>query len=184
MTKPKIALLIGSLSTNSLNRKLAKALVDLAEDRFDIKESSLAEMPFYIDDFDAMEIPAVRQFKGEIEAADGILIVSPEYNRSITPALKNAIDWASRPYGSSSWRGKPAALAGITSGTLGTASAQQHLRNVLAHLDVHVMPQPEVYMSLRDGFFAENGDIADPSTKRFLQDALSRFEEHISRFKR
>lgn len=182
MTKPSIALLVGSLSRDSINRRLGEALLRLGRDRFDIRESTLADLPLFNRDLDGALPEAVLRFKAEIEAADGILIVGPEYNRSVSSALKNAIDWGSRPYGANSWKDKPAAIAGLASGALGTAPAQQHLRNILSHLDVHVLPQPEVCMSMREGLFDGAGDIADAATKRFLDGFLSRFSGHVARF--
>jgi chromate reductase, NAD(P)H dehydrogenase (quinone) len=182
MTKPRIVLLVGSLSRDSINRRLATALIRLGADRFEFRESDLGELPLYNRDMDRALPPAVMAFKQAIEAADGALIVSPEYNRSVPSALKNAIDWGSRPYGANSWRGKPAAIAGLAGGVLGTAPAQQHLRNILSHLDVHVLPQPEVCMAMRDGLFDAGGEIADPVTRQFLDGFLGRFSAHVARF--
>lgn len=182
MTKPRIALLIGSLSRDSINRRLATALAQLGSDRFEFRESALAELPLYNRDMDRALPPAVLSFKQAIEAADGVLIVSPEYNRSVPSALKNGIDWGSRPYGANSWRGKPTAIAGLASGSLGTAPAQQHLRNILSHLDVPVLTQPEVCMAMREGLFTAGGEIADPATRQFLDGFLTRFSAHVARF--
>ncbi len=182
MTKPRIALLVGSLSRDSINRRLASALIRLGADRFDIRESDLAGLPLYNRDMDRALPPSVQAFKREIESAEGVLIVSPEYNRSVPSALKNAIDWASRPYAANSWRGKPTAIAGLASGSLGTAPAQQHLRNILSHLDVHVLPQPEVCMAMRDGLFDAADKIADPATRQFLDGFLTRFSAHVALF--
>lgn len=182
MTKPRIALLVGSLSRVSINRRLASALMRIGADRFEFVERDLAGLPLYNRDMDRALPPAVQAFKQDIEAADGVLIVSPEYNRSVPSALKNAIDWGSRPYGANSWRGKPTAIAGLASGALGTAPAQQHLRNILSHLDVHVLPQPEVCMAMREGLFDASGDIADPATQQFLDGFLGRFSAHVARF--
>lgn len=182
MTKPRIALIIGSLSRNSINRRLGEALADLGGDRFEVRETPLADLPLFNRDLDATLPDAVQRFKTEIEAADGVLIVAPEYNRSISSALKNAIDWGSRPYGANSWRDKPAAIAGLASGALGTAPAQQHLRNILSHLDVHVLPQPEVCMAMREGLFDDAGGIVDATTRRFLDGFLNRFSGHVARF--
>lgn len=182
MTKPRIALLVGSLSRDSINRRLASALTRLGADRFEFRESELAGLPLYNRDMDRALPPAALALKREIEAADGVLIVSPEYNRSVPSALKNAVDWGSRPYGANSWRGKPTAIAGLASGALGTAPAQQHLRNILSHLDVHVLPQPEVCMAMREGLFTADGEIADPATRQFLDGFVGRFSAHVARF--
>lgn len=182
MSKPQIALVVGSLSRLSINRRLADAIARLGIDRFDFRDVPIAELPLYNRDLDGALPDTVARFKRQIETADGLMIVSPEYNRSISSALKNAIDWGSRPYGASSWRGKPAAIAGMAGGSLGTAPAQQHLRNVLAHLDVHVLPQPEICMAFRDDFFDATGQIASPSTRQFLESFLDRFAAHTARF--
>lgn len=182
MTKPRIALLVGSLSRDSINRRLATALARIGADRFELQESDLGGLPLYNRDMDRALPPAVMAFKQAIEAADGVLIVSPEYNRSVSSALKNAIDWGSRPYGANSWRGKPAAIAGLASGALGTAPAQQHLRNILSHLDVQVLPQPEVCMAMREGMFDADGEISDSATRQFLDGFLNRFSAHVARF--
>ncbi|HEV2508409.1 NAD(P)H-dependent oxidoreductase [Bosea sp. (in: a-proteobacteria)] len=182
MLKPRIALLVGSLSRESINRRLGEALQRLGSGRFEIRDCPLADLPLFNRDLDSALPESVRRFKAEIEAADGILIVGPEYNRSVSSVLKNAIDWGSRPYGANSWKDKPAAIAGLASGALGTAPAQQHLRNILSHLDMHVLPQPEVCMAMRDGLFDAAGDIADETAKRFLEGFLSRFAAHVGRF--
>lgn len=180
MTSPRIAVIVGSLSRASINRCLAVALMRLGARRFDFIPVVIGDLPLYDRDLDADLPTSVRRVKRQIEAADGVLLLTPEYNRSVPAALKNAIDWASRPYGENSWRGKPAAVAGISVGALGTAPAQQHLRNILSHLDVHVLPQPEVCMGMREGLFATDGGIADMTTRQFLDGFLTRFADYVA----
>lgn len=183
MTKPTIAVLIGSLSKQSVNRRLAEALMRLGADRFVFKESQIGDLPHYDRDLDSDLPAAALRLKSEIDAADGVILVGPEYNRSFAAVLKNAIDWASRPYGGSSWTRKPVALAGMSSGSLGTAPAQQHLRNILSHLDAPVLTAPEVYMTMRDGFFDANGEIAEAAAKQFLDGFQQRFAAHIELYR-
>ena len=183
MTNPTIAVLIGSLSKQSINRRLAEAMMRLGEQRFVFREAQICDLPHYDRDLDT-ELPAsVLRLKSLIDAADGVLLVGPEYNRSYAAVLKNAIDWASRPYGRSSWSGKPSAIAGISSGSLGTAPAQQHLRNILSHLDSPVLTTPEVYMAMRDGLFDEEGNIADATARQFLDGFHQRFATHVERYR-
>jgi chromate reductase len=169
-----IALLIGSLRRDSLNRRLAIAVQRLAPPELRFREVPIGELPLYNQDNDAAPAEAVRRFKDGIASAQGLLFVTPEYNRSIPGVLKNAIDQGSRPAGRSSWGGKPAGILGATPGALGTALAQQHLRGVLAALDVRAMAQPDAYLQVRDGFFDEAGNVGAGSAK-FLEGWMARF---------
>lgn len=163
-----IAVLVGSLRRDSFNRRLATALARLAPSGFTFTQSEIGDLPLYNQDDDASPSEPVKRLKAEIMAAQGLLFVTAEYNRSIPGVLKNAIDHASRPYGQSAWAGKPAGVIGASIGAIGTAAAQQHLRNVLAYLDVPTMGQPEAFIHAKDGLFEENGDIG-PASKAFLQ---------------
>ena len=136
MSQYQIAVVVGSLRKDSYNRALATALAKLAPAEFTFKQVEIGDLPLYNQDDDANQAPAVKRLKGEIEAAQGLLFLTPEYNRSFPGVLKNAIDHASRPYGQNSWAGKPAGVIGVSVGVIGTALAQQHLRSVLAILDV------------------------------------------------
>jgi chromate reductase len=176
----KVAAVVGSLRKDSINRKLALALARLGQPKLSIELVEIADLPVYNSDLDAgMPAPAVR-LKSEIEAADAVLFVTPEHNRSISTALKNAIDWASRPYGKSSWKGKPAAVAGASGGNIGTAVAQQHLRTILAHLDVPVLGQPELYIAFKPGVIDEEGNVSDEATRQLLLGFLDRFHDWIA----
>ncbi len=174
MTQYQVAVIVGSLRKDSYNRTLATAIAKLAPTEFSFKQVSIGDLPLYNQDDDAHPADSVKRLKSEISAANALLFVTPEYNRSIPGVLKNAIDHASRPYGQSVWGGKPAGVIGISIGAIGTALAQQHLRNVLAYLDVPTMGQPEAFLQLRDGMFDSNGDIGE-SSQKFLQNWVDRY---------
>lgn len=174
MSTYRIAVLVGSLRRDSFNRKLARAVVKLAPPELVFGEVRIDDLPLYDQDDDGSPAASVRRLKDELAAAQGFLFVTPEYNRSIPGVLKNAIDHASRPYGQSSWAGKPAGVMGASIGAIGTAMAQQHLRNVLAYLDVPTLGQPEVFIHAKDGLFDEAGDLAAGS-KAFLQTWMDRY---------
>ena len=177
----KVAVLVGSLRPNSINRRLAKILARLAEGRLDFDIIELADIPMYNDDL-WEDIPAsITRMKQQIEQADGILFVSPEYNRSFTAVLKNAIDWGTRPYGQNSFAGKPGAIVGTSPGAVGTAVGQSQLKSVLNAVHVIVMGQPEVYLTWKAELFDEDGGIANESTRSFLQNWVKDFEEWIER---
>lgn len=168
MSQYPIAVVVGSLRKESFNRRLADAMAKLAPPEFSFTQVSIGGLPLYNQDEDANQADSVRQLKAEIGAARGLLFVTAEYNRSIPGVLKNAIDHASRPYGQNAWRGKPAAVIGVSVGTIGTAMAQQHLRNVLAYLDAPTMGQPEGFIQAKEGLFDPDGSIGADSRK-FLQ---------------
>ena len=138
-------------------------LAKLAPAEFTFKQVEIGDLPLYNQDDDANQAEPVKRLKAEITAADGLLFVTPEYNRSIPGVLKNAIDHASRPYGQSAWAGKPAGVIGVSVGAIGTAIAQQHLRNVLAYLDVPTLGQPEAFIQAKDGLFDADGSIGAAS---------------------
>jgi chromate reductase len=174
MNKYQIAVVVGSLRQDSFNRKLANAIVKLAPSEFSFKQVQIGDLPLYNQDDDANQAESVKRLKAEISAAQGILFVTPEYNRSIPGVLKNAIDHVSRPPGQSAWTGKPAGVLGASPGSTGTAMAQQHLRNVLATLDMPTLGQPEAFIQVRDGLFDEAGDIGSGS-KSFLQNWMDQY---------
>ncbi|MGE0628998.1 MAG: NADPH-dependent FMN reductase [Hyphomicrobiaceae bacterium] len=180
MTTTKIAMIVGSLRRDSINRKLASALAKLAPADFAFDHIEIGDLPLYNQDDDADQAAAVKRLKGEIKAAHGLLFVTPEYNRSIPGVLKNAIDHASRPYGQSAWAGKPAGVIGASMGAIGTALAQQHLRNVLAYLDVPTMGQPEAFVQIKEGFFEPDGNIGAGS-REFLQGWMDRYVTWVKR---
>ena len=183
MSKYKIAVIVGSLRKDSFNRKLANAIVKLAPSEFTFQHVQINDLPLYNQDDDMNQAESVKRLKNEIKDAQGILFVTPEYNRSIPGVLKNAIDNASRPYGQNAWAGKPAGILGASIGVIGTAMAQQHLRNVLAFLDVPTLAQPEAFIHAKDGLFDEFGNIGIDS-KQFLQNWMDRYvawvKKHIA----
>jgi chromate reductase len=164
----QIAVIVGSLRRDSFNRKLANAIVKLAPPGFSFQQVQIGDLPLYNQDDDANPSESVKRLKRELSAAQGFLFVTTEYNRSIAGVLKNAIDQASRPYGQSAWAGKPAGILGVSAGAIGTAMAQQHLRNVLAYLDVPTLGQPEAYIQAKEGLFDESGNLGT-DRKKFLQ---------------
>lgn len=174
MSLYQIAVVVGSLRKDSINRKLANAVIKLAPSDFSFKQLEIGDLPLYDQDDDGHQAPAVKRLKEEISAAGGLLFITPEYNRSIPGVLKNAIDHASRPYGQNAWMGKPAGVLGASIGAIGTALAQQHLRNVLAYLDVPTLGQPEAFIHARDGLFDSAGNIG-PDSKAFLQGWMDRY---------
>ncbi|HTE06381.1 MAG TPA: NADPH-dependent FMN reductase [Planctomycetota bacterium] len=175
MTQYQIALVVGSLRKESYNRQLAQALVALGPADFAFTPLRIDDLPLYNQDDDGNPAAPVKRLKGEIAAARGLLFVTPEYNRSIPGVLKNALDHASRPYGQNAWGGKPAGVIGASIGSAGTAMAQQHLRNVLAYLDVPTLGQPEAFIHVKEGFFGKDGGIASEGTRKFLQSWMDRY---------
>ncbi|MBL8260696.1 MAG: NAD(P)H-dependent oxidoreductase [Candidatus Competibacteraceae bacterium] len=176
----QIAVVVGSLRRDSLNGKLASALAKLAPPEFSFKQVQIGDLPLYNQDDDASPAESVKRLKADIAAAQGILFVTPEYNRSIPGVLKNAIDHASRPYGQSAWNGKPAGVIGVSGGAMGTALAQQHLRNILAYLNMPTLGQPEAFIQAKDGLFDEVGNIGEGSRK-FLQTWMDRYAAWVKR---
>ncbi|HEX9945843.1 MAG TPA: NAD(P)H-dependent oxidoreductase [Thermoanaerobaculia bacterium] len=175
MSQYQIAFVVGSLRRDSFNRKLANALIALAPPELSFKQVRINDLPLYNQDNDSSPADPVKRLKAEITASQGLLFVTPEYNRSIPGVLKNAIDHASRPYGQNAWAGKPAGVIGASVGATGTAMAQQHLRNILAYLDVPTLGQPEAFIHVKDGLFDENGNIANAESKGFLQNWMDRY---------
>jgi len=174
MSQYQIAVIVGSLRKDSFNRSLATALAKLAPAEFSFTHLSIDDLPLYNQDDDGSPGEAVKRLKAGISAAQGVLFVTPEYNRSIPGVLKNAIDHASRPYGQSAWGGKPAGVLGVSVGAIGTALAQQHLRNILAYLDMPTLGQPEAFIQAKEGLFDAAGDIG-PGSKAFLQSWMDRY---------
>lgn len=181
MRSYKIALIVGSLRRESFNKRLADALVALAPDNVEFTRCEIGDLPLYNQDDDDNQPDSVKRLKQQIRQADGVLFVTPEYNRSIPGVLKNAIDHASRPYGESAWAGKPAGIIGISIGSMGTSLAQQHLRNILAVLDVPTMAQPEAYLHMHEGFFDVDGSVSAAS-REFLQNWMAAYLGWVKQF--
>ncbi|MET0550468.1 MAG: NADPH-dependent FMN reductase [Xanthomonas sp.] len=175
MSQYRIAVFVGSLRKESFNRRLAHALERLAGDRASFEYVEIGDLPLYNQDHDHDYPEQGRRLKTQVSDADAVLFVTPEYNRSIPGVLKNAIDLGSRPYGESAFAGKPAAVCGTSPGAIGTAMAQQHLRNVLAYLDMPVLGQPEIFLQFKEGLISEDGAIDDERTRKFLAGFVDKF---------
>ncbi|MDR5761655.1 NADPH-dependent FMN reductase [Caballeronia sp. LZ035] len=171
----KIAVIVGSLRRESFNKQLAHALVSLAPDDFSFEFLDIGSLPLYSQDYDSDYPEPARALKQKIADADGLLIVTPEYNRSMPGVLKNALDWGSRPWGQSVWGGKPGALIGTSVGAIGTAIAQSHLRGVCAYLDIALMNQPEMYIKHDDKRIDASGKIIADDTRQYLQAFMDKY---------
>jgi chromate reductase, NAD(P)H dehydrogenase (quinone) len=177
----KIAVIVGSIRRDSINRKLAEALAKLAGPKVEFTFVKIDDLPLFNQDLEANPPAAVTRIKGQIEAADGVLVVTPEYNRSIPGVLKNALDWASRPYGKNSFAGKPAGIVGTSGGAIGTAAAQQHLRAILITLNTTLMGQPEAYIQFKKDLVDEQHNVTDESVRKFLQSYVDAFTVWVER---
>lgn len=181
MTTYSVGYMIGSLAKESINRKLAKALVHLAPPELAMTEISFKDLPLYSYDYDADFPPVARAFKDAIAAVDAVLFVTPEYNRSMPGGLKNAIDWASRPYGQNSFARKPSAVIGTSPGAIGTAVAQQSLRSVLSFCNSPQMNAPEAYIQFKPGLVTDSGEVTVEATEAFLRNYMAEFHLFIAR---
>ena len=181
MAKYKVGYFIGSLATKSINRLLAQALVKLAPPDLQMTEISFKDLPLYSYDYDANYPPVATAFKNAIAAVDAVLFVTPEYNRSIPGGLKNAIDWASRPYGKNAFTRKPSACIGTSPGKIGTAIAQQHLRSILAFCNSPLMNSIEAYIQFEGGLVTADGEVTDETTREFLRNYMAEFSGFIAR---
>jgi len=180
MSQYHIAVIVGSLRKDSFNRRLADAIVKLAPPEFSFMQVIIGDLPLYNQDDDETQAESVKRLKKDIESAQGLLFVTPEYNRSIPGVLKNAIDHASRPFGQNSWAGKPAGVLGASVGVMGTAMAQQHLRNILAFLGIPTLGQPEAYIHVTDDLFDEDGNIGEAS-RQFMQNWMDVYVAWVKR---
>jgi chromate reductase, NAD(P)H dehydrogenase (quinone) len=176
MSGYRVGYMIGSLSTQSINRTLAKALIRLAPENLKFVEIPIRDLPLYNRDFDTDYPPAGKALKDAIATVDAVLFVTPEYNRGIPGCLKNAIDWASRPYGTNSFAHKPSAVIGASPGKIGTAVGQQSLRSVLNACNSPLMGAPEAYIQFTPGLITELGEVTDKSTEQFLRNFLEAFD--------
>lgn len=178
---PTVAVLVGSLRRDSINRKLVHALSALAGDRLTLASVELGHMPMYNDDLWADPPAPVLAMKAQVDAADAVLLVTPEYNRSFSPVIKNAIDWGTRPHGQNCWEAKPAAIIGTSPGAIGTAAAQNALKGLVTVCDMVLMGQPELYLSWKPELFDAHGHVADARTQAFLDKWIDRFGQWIAR---
>jgi len=177
---PQIAVIVGSNRRDSINRKLAHALAKLGAGKFDAKFARIDDLPMYNQDNEGNLPAEVVRFKDEISRADGVLIVTPEHDRSIPAVLKNAVDWGARPYGKNSWTGKPAFITGTSPGAIGSALAQQHLRSVMTGLGM-ILLGGEAYITFKPNLIDEQGKIGDENTQKFLQGFVDRFAALVAR---
>jgi chromate reductase len=177
----RVGYFVGSLAKESINRKLSQALVRLAPADLELEEISYAELPPYSYDYDADYPPVAREFKERIAAVDGVLFITPEYNRSIPGMLKNAIDWASRPYGQNAFTHKPSAVIGASIGQIGTAVGQQHLRSILSFCNSPQMNAPEAYIYFTPGLVTDAGEVTVPDTEQFLRGYMEEFSAFVRR---
>jgi len=177
----KIGYFVGSLASGSINRTLSKALIKLAPGELEFTEIPIRDLPLYSQDYDADFPPEGRDLKQAIEASDGILFISPEYNRSIPGALKNAIDWGSRPWGANSFARKPTGIIGASPGGIGTAVMQSSMRSVLSFLDAPQLNAPEAYIQFDPEVFGADGDVKNAGTETFLRHYMDEYGAFVTR---
>lgn len=182
MSDRTIGYIVGSISSTSINRRLAKALARLAPEGTTLVEIPIKDLPFYSPDFDADYPQVARDFKQAIADVDGVIIVTPEYSRSLPGVLKNALDWAARPWGQGSFNGKPTAVIGTSGGGIATAAAQQHLKAILSHYNAPTLGQPEGYVQSLPGLFTDEGEVTNEQTAEFLVGYLEAFNALIDRY--
>jgi chromate reductase len=175
----EILVLVGSFRRHSINQQLADALEQLALKRLTFRYANMAALPHYNDDLWDTPPEAVMALKTAIEAADGVMIVTPEYNRSVPGVIKDALDWGSRPRGSNAWSGKPAAICGASPGAIGTAAAQSQLRSMLPAVGLQLMSQPEVYLTFHEGLIDDKHKITAESTRLFLEHFVAAFADWV-----
>ena len=179
----KVAVIVGSNRRESINRRYAHGLIRLAAGKLDCALVDIADLPLFSQDDEADPPPAVTRMKEAVKSADAVLFVTPEHNRSIPAALKNAIDWATRPPAESAFKGKVAALTGASKGKISTAIAQQHLRAIVSgHFDA-LLGKPEAFLNYRDDMFDETGDVTDETTRKFLSGFVDAFARLVSTMK-
>jgi len=177
----KVAVIVGSLQKNSFNKLTAKAAIELAPTSLSLEIVEIGQLQMYNQDLDATPPAEWTLFREKIKSADAVLFFTPEYNRSFTAVLKNALDVASRPWGASVWGGKPGAIVSVSPGGLGGFGANNHLRQVLAYLDIHTMAQPEAYIGLASTLFDADGKLSDESTRKFLTNYMAAFAAWIEK---
>jgi chromate reductase, NAD(P)H dehydrogenase (quinone) len=181
MASYSVGYFVGSLAKNSINRKLAGALVRLAPAGLTMEEIPIRDLPLYSYDYDTAYPPAGQALKDAIERVDAVLFVTPEYNRSIPGGLKNAIDWGSRPWGKNSFARKPSGIIGASPGKIGTAVGQQHLRSIMAFCNSPLMNAIEAYIEFTPGLIGDDGKVTVPSTEEFLRNYMNEFQGFIQR---
>lgn len=175
-----VAVIIGSLRKDSINRKVAHALVELAPSSLKLKIVEIGQLPLYNEDGDVDPPEVWKTFRERAKSADAVIFVTPEYNRSVPAALKNALDVASRPYGQNAWSGKPGAVVSASPGAIGGFGANHHLRQSLVFLNVPTMPQPEAYITGADKLFDSSGKLVSEGTRKFLQQFMQAFADWVT----
>jgi len=178
----RIGVIVGSIAKESINKKLASTFPALAPEGTEFTFIDIAGLPMYSYDYDGNFPEVARDFKAAIDSVDGVIIVTPEYSRSLPGVLKNALDWSARPYGQFSFFGKPVAIIGASQGNVGTAAAQQHLRAILGHYNAITMGQPEAFFVYRPADFGANGEVLNESTAALLEGYLAAVTAHVGRF--
>jgi chromate reductase len=176
-----VAVFVGSLRKESLNRKMANALIEIAPPSLKLEIVGIGDLPLFNEDLDAATPAPWKSFRERVKRADAVLFVTPEYNRSVPGVLKNALDVASRPYGQNAWNGKPGAIISVSPGAIGGFGSNHHLRQSMVFLNVPTMPQPEMYIGGANKLFDEAGKLNNPSTRDFLAKGLAAFETWIAR---
>lgn len=182
MNTRRIGVVVGSLRRDSINRKLARALVGLAPEGLEFVFPDIGRLPHYNADLEAAPPEEVREFRDELRALNGFIFAVPEYNRGMPGVVKNALDWGSRPSGESVWAGKPALVTGASRGAISTAAMQVHLRAILSSMDVYALGHPEAYVRYQDGLIDDNDQITVEGTREFLQLVMDRFVRLLQRF--
>jgi chromate reductase, NAD(P)H dehydrogenase (quinone) len=182
MALPQVAVIVGSNRRDSINRKFAQALIKLGAGKFDAKIVRIDDLPLYNQDNEGSLPPEVARFKDEVAKSDGVLFVTPEHNRSVPTALKNAIDWGARPFGTSVWPGKPGFITGTSPGVIGTALVQANLRTVMLGLGMTLLGG-ESYVQFKPDLFDDQGNVGDENTKKFLQGFVDRFATLVTKLK-
>lgn len=181
MATRKIAVIVGSLRKESFNRKVGRALMLLAPATLDMEFVEISQLAMYNQDDDGNPPPTYTEFRDKIRSYDGVLFLTPEYNRSVPAVLKNAIDVGSRPYGQSAWEGKPCAVVSVSPGASGGFGANHHLRQSLVFLNMPAMQQPEAYIGNAAKLFNDAGELAEDSTRAFLQKFIDAFDAWVER---
>ena len=184
MATQKVGYFVGSLAKASINRTLSKALIRLAPAGMEFTEIPIGDLPLYSYDYDDDYPPEGRALKAALDEVEAVLFVTPEYNRSIPGPLKNAIDWASRPWGQNSFARKPSAIIGASTGAIGTAVAQQNLKGVMSFCNSPLMNAVEAYIQFKPEVFGDDGEVKDPQTEEFLRSYMQEFHEFIFRVRR
>jgi len=179
MSPKKIAVIVGSLRKESFNRKTANALIKLAPASLSLEILEISNLSLYNEDLDSKPPEAWREFRDKLKTFDGVIFVTPEYNRSFTAVIKNAIDIGSRPYGHSVWNGKPGAVISVSQGAMGGFGANHHLRQIFVFLNIPIMQQPEAYIGNAASWFDAHGNLVNEPMSKFLKNFIDSYSEWV-----